>query len=227
MEKARGQSRYIGQLLVKAQEREREADVVFERRTVKERQKEDHLYGDKEKFVTAAYKKKLEADAAFAAQEKAADAAEAAADVSKRRDMSAFYANLLTKNTAFGCAHLKGSVCRLRAAADTAFGSLIAQGRGWGEACCAVRCRCGTARWRAARCAAAAARRAAQPGAVGLARGAAAARAARATALAAARAAGPRGAARGGAGRAARSGGGAVSGRCCGCCGCEARPSKR
>ena len=105
MEKARGQSRYIGQLLVKAQEREREADVVFERRTVKERQKEDHLYGDKEKFVTAAYKKKLEADAAFAAQEKAADAAEAAADVSKRRDMSAFYANLLTKNSAFGCVY--------------------------------------------------------------------------------------------------------------------------
>ena len=128
MEKARGQSRYIGQLLVKAQEREREADVVFERRTVKERQKEDHLYGDKEKFVTAAYKKKLEADAAFAAQEKAADAAEAAADVSKRRDMSAFYANLLTKNAAFGCAHLYCSVCRLLAAADTAFGSLLRRG---------------------------------------------------------------------------------------------------
>ena len=105
VEKARGQSRYIGQLLVKAAEREREADVVFERRTVKERQKEDHLYGDKEKFVTAAYKKKLEADAAFEAAERAADAAEAAADVSKRRDMSAFYANLLTKNTAYGCVY--------------------------------------------------------------------------------------------------------------------------
>ena len=112
MEKARGPSRYIGQLLVKAQEREREADVVFERRTVKEREKEDHLYGDKEKFVTAAYKKKLAEDAAFAAAERAADAAEAAAEVTKRRDMSAFYANLLTKNTAFGCVH------RLRCAAD-------------------------------------------------------------------------------------------------------------
>lgn len=27
---------------------------------MKEREKEDHLFGDKEKFVTAAYKKKLE-----------------------------------------------------------------------------------------------------------------------------------------------------------------------
>ena len=103
VEKVRGQSRYIGQLLVKAQEREREADIVFERRTLKEREKEDHLYGDKEKFVTAAYKKKLAEDAAFAAVERAADAAEAAAEVTKRRDLSAFYANLLTKNTAFGC----------------------------------------------------------------------------------------------------------------------------
>ena len=109
VERAREQSRYIGQLLVKAQEREREADVIFERRTVKEREKEDHLYGDKEKFVTAAYKEKLAADAAFAAEQARADAAEAAADVTKRRDLSAFYSNLLTKNTAYGCVvHILG-----------------------------------------------------------------------------------------------------------------------
>jgi coiled-coil domain-containing protein 55 len=104
-ERARGPSRYIGSLLAKAKEREREADVVFERRTLKERAKEDHLFGDKEKFVTAAYKAKLAADALFLEEEKAKDAAEAADDVTKRRDLSGFYANLLTKNAAYGCVH--------------------------------------------------------------------------------------------------------------------------
>jgi coiled-coil domain-containing protein 55 len=102
-ERARGPSRYIGSLLAKAKEREREADVMFERRTLKERAKEDHLFGDKEKFVTAAYKAKLAADALFLEEEKAKDAAEAADDVTKRRDLSGFYANLLTKNAAYGC----------------------------------------------------------------------------------------------------------------------------
>ena len=31
---------------------------------------QDHLYGDKERFVTAAYRKKLEEDAQWLAQEK-------------------------------------------------------------------------------------------------------------------------------------------------------------
>ena len=36
------------------------ARLPLRRRQIKERSKEDHLYGDKEKFVTAAYKKKLQ-----------------------------------------------------------------------------------------------------------------------------------------------------------------------
>ena len=43
----------------KAEERKREQDVLFERQLAKERAAEDHLFGDKERFVTAAYKKKL------------------------------------------------------------------------------------------------------------------------------------------------------------------------
>ena len=76
--------------------------MVFERRQVKERQKEDHLFGDKDKFVTAAYKAKLAEDAKWLAEEQAKEAAEAAADVTKRRDLSGFYANLMTRNAAFG-----------------------------------------------------------------------------------------------------------------------------
>jgi len=103
-EATRGPSRYIGQLLVKAAERERESEVVFERRTVKEREKEDHLYGDKEKFVTAAYKAKMARDAEWSAAERAREAAEAREEVTQKRDLSGFYANLLTKNEAFGAA---------------------------------------------------------------------------------------------------------------------------
>jgi coiled-coil domain-containing protein 55 len=94
--------KYIGQLLSAAKAREREQEVVFERRQVKERQKEDHLFGDKDKFVTAAYKAKLAEDAKWLAEEQAREAAEAAADVTKRRDLSGFYANLMTRNAAFG-----------------------------------------------------------------------------------------------------------------------------
>ena len=60
------------------------------------------MYGDKDKFVTAAYKAKLAEDAKWLAEEQAREAEEAAADVTKRRDLSGFYANLLTRNAAFG-----------------------------------------------------------------------------------------------------------------------------
>ena len=39
-------------------------------RLAKERSAEDHLFGDKEKFVTAAYKKKLEEEKQWLAEEK-------------------------------------------------------------------------------------------------------------------------------------------------------------
>ncbi len=42
----------------------------FERRLLKERTQEDALYEDKEKFVTAAYKKKLEEDKKWIEQQK-------------------------------------------------------------------------------------------------------------------------------------------------------------
>ena len=41
---------------------------------MKEREKEDHLYGDKDKFVTAAYRAKLEEDAKWIKEEKLREA---------------------------------------------------------------------------------------------------------------------------------------------------------
>lgn len=53
------QPKYIQTLMKKAEERQREQEIIYERKLAKERSKEDHLYADKEKYVTSAYKKKL------------------------------------------------------------------------------------------------------------------------------------------------------------------------
>ena len=87
-ERVERKSRYIESLIAKQKEREREQDIIYERRLLKEREKEDHLYGDKEKFVTAAYRKKLEEDRKWLEEEKIADAREAADDVTKKGDPS-------------------------------------------------------------------------------------------------------------------------------------------
>ena len=60
-------------------------------RLVKEREVEDHLFGDKEKFVTAAYKKKLQEDQQWLAEEKVREAKEAEYDVVKTGHMGNFY----------------------------------------------------------------------------------------------------------------------------------------
>ena len=62
--------RYIAQLKEQAEARKREDDVMWERRQVKERVKEDHLYEDKEKFVTGSYRRKLEEDKKWMEKEK-------------------------------------------------------------------------------------------------------------------------------------------------------------
>eukprot|EP00891_Asterochloris_glomerata_P006464 jgi/Astpho2/6464/gw1.00096.39.1_t len=90
-EKLERQSRYIENLKDKAKEREKEQGIVYERRLVKEREVEDHLFGDKEKFVTAAYKKKLQEDQQWLAEEKVREAKEAEYDVVKTGHMGNFY----------------------------------------------------------------------------------------------------------------------------------------
>lgn len=43
----------------KAKEREQYRDIVYERKLAKERSKDDHLFADKDKFITEAYRRKL------------------------------------------------------------------------------------------------------------------------------------------------------------------------
>ena len=107
-ERVERKSRYIESLMAKQKERDREQDIIYERRLLKERVKEDHLYGDKDKFVTASYRKKLEEDRKWLEEEKIADAKEAAEDVAKKGDLSGFYHNLMSRNTAAGAVADKG-----------------------------------------------------------------------------------------------------------------------
>ena len=101
-EKLNRKSRYIADLKAKAAEREREQTMVYERKMVREVEKEEHLYGEKEKFVTSSYRKKLEEEKLWHEREKLRDEEERRNDVTKKRGLGDFYSNLLTKNVAFG-----------------------------------------------------------------------------------------------------------------------------
>jgi coiled-coil domain-containing protein 55 len=90
--------RYVAALMATAEERRREQEVLMERRLAKERAVEDHLYGDKEKFVTSAYRAKMAEEAAWKAGRAAAEAEEAANAVEKRGHMSNFYRGVLRGN---------------------------------------------------------------------------------------------------------------------------------
>lgn len=66
----------------KAKERERVHEIVYEKKLIKERSKEDHLYGDKEKFLTSAYRKKLAEQAKWMEEERLQQLREEKEDVS-------------------------------------------------------------------------------------------------------------------------------------------------
>lgn len=53
---------YIGNIMATAKIREKERELVHDKKIIKEREREDQLYGDKPKFVTSSYKAKLEED---------------------------------------------------------------------------------------------------------------------------------------------------------------------
>lgn len=93
--------RYIQTLIEKAKKREREHEIIYERKLAKERSQDEHLYADKDKFVTSAYKKKLAEQAKWMEEERLRELREHKEDVTKKTDLSDFYFNL-SKNVAFG-----------------------------------------------------------------------------------------------------------------------------
>ncbi|KAK6163629.1 hypothetical protein DH2020_000493 [Rehmannia glutinosa] len=93
--------RYIQALMNKAKQREKEHEIIYERKLAKERSKDEDLYADKDKFVTSAYKKKLAEQAKWLEEERLREMREEKEDVTKKTDISDFYFNL-GKNVAFG-----------------------------------------------------------------------------------------------------------------------------
>lgn len=75
------QPKYIQKLIDKAKEREREHEIIYERKLAKERIKEDDLYADKDKFITGAYKKKLAEQARWLEEERLRELREEKHDV--------------------------------------------------------------------------------------------------------------------------------------------------
>lgn len=85
-------------MMQRAEQRKRELDIVYEkyeqgnaiipRNRIKEREKEDALYEGKEKFITSAYKRKLEADRKYLDEVRRKE-------MEKKSNKGAFLSNLL------------------------------------------------------------------------------------------------------------------------------------
>ncbi|KDD75606.1 hypothetical protein H632_c596p0 [Helicosporidium sp. ATCC 50920] len=99
--KASKSSRYVASLLERADERKREQDFLKERQMLRERDAEEYVYGTSERFVTAAYKKKLEEDRVYEAAQKEKQREEEANAVEKKGHMHDFYRNI-HRNEALG-----------------------------------------------------------------------------------------------------------------------------
>jgi coiled-coil domain-containing protein 55 len=89
--------KYIESIIATSKIREKEQERMKERKLVRERQKEDELYGDTEKFMTSAYKKKLEEEKKWEYEDKLTDIVEQKTDY-RSRGMHGFYSNLMNKN---------------------------------------------------------------------------------------------------------------------------------
>ncbi|KAK9150895.1 hypothetical protein Syun_009204 [Stephania yunnanensis] len=97
-------SKYIETLMEKAKQRDMEHKIIYERKLVRDRSKEDHLFAGKDKFVTGAYKWKLVEQAKSMEEERLRELQEEKDDVCiallLKSDLSEFYFNL-SKNVAY------------------------------------------------------------------------------------------------------------------------------
>jgi len=65
-----------------AERREKEHEIVYERKLAKDRAKDEHLFSDKEKFVTGPFKRKLEEQKKWLEEERLRELREERDDVS-------------------------------------------------------------------------------------------------------------------------------------------------
>ena len=91
--------KYISKLLKQAEIRNQDEERRKERKVQKEREEEGDEFADKEKFVTSAYRKKMEEMQKLDEEEKKKEAMEEMLDVTKQKDMSGFYRHLFRYST--------------------------------------------------------------------------------------------------------------------------------
>ena len=94
LDKAAKKPRYIHNMMKNAERQKRENERRIERQVQKEREAEGEQFADKEKFVTSAYRKKMEEMAKLDEEEERQDRIEKALDVKGQKDMSGFYRHL-------------------------------------------------------------------------------------------------------------------------------------
>ena len=96
------ESKYMKNLLAKAEERKIESELI-KVRNMKRRANFNSTSDEKEEiFVTSAYREKLQELEVLEKELKAKQIREDDGDVSKRKDMSGFYFNLMKRNVSFG-----------------------------------------------------------------------------------------------------------------------------
>jgi len=86
--------KYIKNLLKSAEIRQKEFERRVERKVQKEREEEGEEFADKEKFVTSAYRKKMEEMAKEEEEEERKERIESVLDVTKQKDLSGFYRHI-------------------------------------------------------------------------------------------------------------------------------------
>lgn len=87
-------SKYIERLLVTAESRKKDYERRIERQVQRERAAEGDMYKDKETFVTATYRAKLEEMKKAEEADRREQYLEAIGDVTKQRDLDGFYRHL-------------------------------------------------------------------------------------------------------------------------------------
>ncbi|XP_036320265.1 nuclear speckle splicing regulatory protein 1-like [Rhagoletis pomonella] len=91
--------KYIGRLMEFAERRKLDNELRVERQVQKEREQEGEEFKDKESFVTATYRKKLEEMRKLQEQEQRDEYLEAIGDVTKQKDLDGFYRHLFEQKT--------------------------------------------------------------------------------------------------------------------------------
>lgn len=100
-------SRYMENILMASEQREKEREIIRERRILREQEEEERKnpeYQGKEKFVTSAYKRKLEERQQWLSEDSKRQKEEEQNDVTNKRSgamIANFYGNL-TRNSAMG-----------------------------------------------------------------------------------------------------------------------------